>query len=154
MMEGRKSVLLSTLIIKNVDADVYGSHTAFMYRCGRECLDYEFVWAAPKRTGVDMGRNAIVEFAIENGYDCLFFYDDDTRLHASAMKLMLEAMEKHPQVDVLSGKYHVRSYSFEVMAFVVEDREQDKWKLLKEEVSSYIDPETGLIGPLRAVGSV
>jgi len=152
-MEKRKRVLISTVVLKNVDSEVYGSHLSFAYRCGRECLDYDFYLAHPQRLAIDYGRNMAVCFAVANDFDYLFFYDDDTELPPNIMNKMLTTLEKFEKVDVLTASYYVRGSPFEVMAFV-EDPGKKSWRFVKEgDFESLTDPETGLVGPLKAVGN-
>lgn len=148
-----KRVMLATVILKNVDSQVYASHIAFAYRCGRECPNYDFWIATPQRWAIDSARNLLVGLCVKHDIDFIFFYDDDTFLEKNAMKKMLDIMETCPEVDVLSGHYFVRGYPFPLMGFVQDEENEFKWRNIKqEEADSTLLAPNGLIGPLKAVG--
>ena len=151
-MTEHKKVMLATVILKSVDSQVYASHLTFAYRCGRECPDYDFWIATPQRWAIDSARNLVVQTCINYNIDYLFFYDDDTYLEKSGMKQMLEVMETHPEVHVLSGHYLIRGYPFPLMAFIEDEKEKLKWRHITQEEAEHLT-SNGLIGPLKAVGN-
>lgn len=61
---------------------------------------------------VDMFRNDAVRFALENGYDYVFFADSDMSFPQGVVKRLIALMNDHPEHYIASGLYTVRQESF------------------------------------------
>jgi hypothetical protein len=121
---GKKKIGIVTLALANVD---YWSHAAamtFVYRCGRECPDYEFGLLTPERMAIDQARNFCIRLGQHENYDAYFFFDDDTRLSPHVMKRALEKMFEEDVCDIWMPIYFIRGAPYDMMAFVMEGKNQ------------------------------
>lgn len=113
----KNRVMVGSVLYPVVNWRPYAHHMEFIYRCGRRCLDYEFILSFATRSEIDRARNRLVHNAIMLNCEFLYFYDTDTHMPSDLMSRMLEVMDIDENITSVSPLYHVRGYPFPVMAF-------------------------------------
>jgi len=96
----------------------YDNHLTFLFHLGvlqerwkheHRPIQYEFYFYTVGRLLTAMAREKLVENAISGGVDYILMYDDDMLLPANFMELMIEDIEKKPEIDILAPLAFMRN---------------------------------------------
>lgn len=101
---------INTLIA--INPYVYGNHWQFSFRLGRNHRKDQFALFNPVRMSVDRMRNSAAQFALEGGFDYIFFVDDDVMIPFDAYDKLKKANK-----DIIAGVTLIRGYPFYPMIF-------------------------------------
>lgn len=140
-------VLVGVNVLTSIDSEIYGSHTNFWYRIGKQFPNDIFLKYHPRRLSIDNMRNAAALIALQNECDYLMFIDDDVDVPPDAFRLLLEADQ-----DVVMGLTYIRGYPFHPMFFKAgANAEGIQCMLHYEDFMEHLD-ENGLVKDVVAVG--
>jgi hypothetical protein len=124
-------ILVGTPIFGEIPARSYVSHCNFWYRVGRTMKDTDIMFYTPERMPIDHARNHMVEHALSNSCDYLFFYDTDMVINPNLLSTLV-ARDK----PVITGLSYVRGYPFVPMCFKYGDPAEtrlDEYEPTKED---------------------
>lgn len=92
-------------------SEAYDNHLTFMFHLGalqerwkyeNRDIQYEFGFFTVGRLLTAMAREKLIENALREGFNYVLFYDLDMLLPQNFIEQMIEDIEQHPEIDVLS----------------------------------------------------
>lgn len=98
--------------------EAYDNHLVLAFRLGglqERCksenreIQYEFYWYTAGRLFTPMAREKLVSEALNGGMDYIIMYDDDMLLPLDMVEKMLQDVEEHPEIDILSPLAFMRN---------------------------------------------
>ena len=110
---------IGSVMLANVHPHVAASFAVMLGRTGRERPEMECNIMTPARVEIASARNACIDLALRNNVDYFFWMDDDTQCPPDTIVRLLDRLEKHPDIHMISPKYYVRGYPYKLMAFEV-----------------------------------
>lgn len=165
-----KKILLGINTLTSVTQQAYLNHMMLSYELGRYYKKWQFGICAPPRMAIDNMRNFCAKVAIEQGFEYIWFIDDDVLLEDPkySLQTLLDL-----NVDIASGITLIRTYPYAPMLFSFDKKRkspylydyQKRWDkdkvirnptlgavgfsccLLKVRALSKVDPPYFLTGP-------
>ena len=119
-------ILVGVNVLTSVESGPYGNHCKFWYELGKlqKDLFLEPIFMTPPRMSIDRMRNECARIALYNECDYLMFIDDDVILPPNCFETLLTRFD--PNVGLVAGLVHIRSYPFKPMIFKKYRDEQDR----------------------------
>lgn len=134
-------VLVGVNVLTSVDSEIYGSHSNFWYRIGKQFPNDTFIKYHPRRLSIDNMRNTAANFALQNECDYLMFIDDDVDIPPNALKILLAADK-----DIVMGLTYIRGYPFHPMLFKIGFNKSGIQGLIHyDDFETDVNPLTGLV---------
>lgn len=141
-------IVVGCNILTQIDALVYPNHCQMWYQFGRNLTDYNFLFYAPRRVSIDNMRNATIDFAIKNGAEFVFFYDDDVIVPVNALYKLIQLLDKDENIAVASGLTYIRKYPFDPMLFKKTGDGLENYTNFKEHIGKdgILEKDLGAVG--------
>lgn len=144
----KRKVVVGCNILTSIDSIVYPNHCQMWYRFGRDYKDLDFYFSAPRRCSIDNMRNVTIDFAIKQGAEFVFFYDDDVIVPNDALIKLIAVMDIDSNVAVASGLTYIRKYPYKPMLFKAEEDGLYMYEDFKDKVddSGVLTEKLGAVG--------
>lgn len=110
-------ILVACCTLRSIDMEPYLDHTMLWYALGRKHPEIEFHQLGSRRMSIDNFRNFATRVAIEQGFDYIFFIDDDMQFEdpRTAFSKLYESTRSG--YDFVCAMNYIRGYPFKLMAF-------------------------------------
>jgi GT2 family glycosyltransferase len=92
-----------------------GLVSAFQAMSGRDWSDYEFDVMVGHGIYIPLNRNKIARNFLQSSSDYLLFLDHDNGFFPEAFDQLMDVMENHPEVLILSGAYYLKNPNMRIM---------------------------------------
>lgn len=107
-------ILVCCNVLSQIHNAAYMSHCNFWYRLGKlaEKTGDQFMSFFPYRMSIDTARNTAAKIALDQECDYLFFYDDDSYIHADTFDSLKKADK-----DIVMAHTFIRGVPYHPMFF-------------------------------------